>query len=102
LREVWHSPHWRLFAVIGGIPLAQPPSVLTALGSDSFTLRAAGAGTFRVRVRFTPYWALAGGHGCVRRAAGGWTDVQTRGAGGARVVIDFSLARLFDHGPRCR
>jgi hypothetical protein len=102
LREVWHSRHWRLFAVLGAVPLAQPPSVLTAIDSDSFSLRAARAGTFRVRVRFTPYWALAGGHGCVRRAAGGWTDVQTRGAGSVRVVIDFSLARVFEHGPRCR
>jgi hypothetical protein len=102
LREVWHSRHWRLFAVLGAVPLAQPPSVLAAIDSDSFTLRAPRAGTFRVRVRFTPYWALAGGHGCVRRAAGGWTNVQTRGAGSVRVVIDFSLARVFEHGPRCR
>jgi hypothetical protein len=102
LREVWHSRHWRLFAVREAVPLAQPPSVLTALDTDSFTLRAPGAGTFRVRVRFTPYWALAGGHGCVHRAAGGWTDVQTRGAGSVKVVIDFSLGRVFEHGPRCR
>jgi hypothetical protein len=102
LREVWHSRHWRMFAVLGAVPLAQPPSVLAAIDSDSFTLRAPRAGTFRVRVRFTQYWALAGGHGCVRRAAGGWTNVQTRRAGSVRVVIDFSLARVFEHGPRCR
>jgi MFS family permease len=102
LREVWRSRHWRLFAVLGAVPLAEPPSVLTAIDSDSFSLRTPSAGTFRVRVRFTPYWALAGGHGCVRSAAGGWTDVQTPRAGSVRVVIDFSLARVFEHGPRCR
>jgi hypothetical protein len=102
LREVWHSRHWRLFAVRGAVPLAQPPSVVTRLDSDSFTLRTGGAGTFEVRVRFTPYWALAGGHGCVRSAPGGWTDVQTRGGGSVRVVIEFSLERVLDHGPRCR
>jgi hypothetical protein len=53
-------------------------------------------------VRFTPYWALADGHGCVRRAPGGWTDVQTRTGASVRVVIDFSLSRVFGHGPRCR
>ena len=56
-----------------------------------------------VRVRFTPYWALAGGHGCVREAPGGWTE---RAASARRAActsaIDFSLARVFDHGPRCR
>jgi hypothetical protein len=102
LREVWRSAHWRLFAVVAPAPLAEPPSVLTRLDSDSFALRAPAPGTYLVRVRFTPYWALAGGRGCVRRAPGGWTDVQARAGGTVRVTIDFSLARVFDHGPRCR
>ncbi len=102
LREVWHSAHWRLFAVRGATPLAQPPSVLEALTSDSFTLRVPRAGAYAVRVRFTPYWVLAGGHGCVRRAPGGWTQVQARSAGSLHVVIGFSLARVFGSGPRCR
>ena len=55
-----------------------------------------------VRVRFTPYWALARGHGCVARAPGGWTAVRDAAAGDVRVAIEFSLARVFDHGPRCR
>ncbi len=102
LRERWRSAHWRLFEVRSPTPLAQPPSVLTQLHSDSFMLRASRPGTFLVRVRFTPYWALATGHGCVRRAPDGWTEVQPRAAGQTRVAIDFSLARVFGHGPRCR
>jgi hypothetical protein len=101
LREVWRSRHWRLFAVLSARALAQPPSILSQLGSDSFTMRVGRTGTFTVRVRFSPYWALASGHGCVARAPGGWTQVQVRGGGDAHVVIDFSLARVFDHGPRC-
>jgi hypothetical protein len=102
LREVWRSRHWRLFAVLGATPLAQPPSVLERLGSDSFTLNAPVAGSFLVRVRFTPYWALASGRGCVRRAPGGWTLVRARRPELVRVAIDFSLARVFEHGARCR
>jgi hypothetical protein len=101
LHEVWRSAHWRLFAVRGAAPLAQAPAVLASLGSDSFTLRLPRAGSYTVRVHFTPYWALASGSGCVSRAPGDWTSVQARSAGRARVVIDFSLARVFDHGPRC-
>jgi hypothetical protein len=101
LREVWRSPHWRLFAVIGPRPLAQPPAILTQLGRDSFTLWAPRAGAFTARVRFTSYWALAAGHGCVRRAPGDWTQIEARNAGELHVVIDFSLTRVFDHGPRC-
>jgi hypothetical protein len=115
LREVWSSAHWRLFAVSDATPLvqapavfsraaplAQAPPVLTQLGSDSFTVQAPSAGEFIVRVHFTPYWELAGGHGCVARAPGDWTAVQARGAGRVHVVIGFSLARVFNHGPRCR
>jgi MFS family permease len=102
LREIWRSSHWRVFAVTATQPLAQPPAALTRLGADSFTVRAPHAGSYVVRVRFTPYWALASEAGCVRRARGGWTTVQTRDAGAADVAIEFSLSRVFEHGPRCR
>ncbi len=101
LREVWRSRHWRLFAV-SARPLAEPPGVMTRMGGDSFTLAAPRAGRFLVRVRFTPYWALSRGHGCVREAPGGWTELEAARAGSVQVVIDFSLQRVFAHGPRCR
>lgn len=102
LREVWHSAHWRLFSVRGAAPLAQAPSELTELDSDSFTLRTPAAGTYLVRVRFTPYWSIASGRGCVQRARGGWTALRAPSAETARVTIGFSLARVFGDGPRCR
>ncbi len=102
LREVWRSRHWRLFELRAPTPLAQPPSAIERLGSDSFTLRTRRAGSFVVRVRFTPYWALLDGRGCVARTRDGWTEVQARSAGTLRVGIDFSPARVFSHGPRCR
>jgi hypothetical protein len=101
LREVWRSPHWRLFAVAGALGLAAAPARLDAVGADSFTLAAPRAGSYEVRVRYTPYWALQQGHGCVRSAPGGWTTVQAQMAGTIRVGIDFSLTRIFDHSPRC-
>jgi hypothetical protein len=101
LREIWHSRHWRLFAVLGATPLAQEPAALTSATTDSFTLSAPRPGNTTVRIRFTPYWAILDGRGCVREAPGGWTEVQARGAGSVRVGIDFSLGRVFSHGPRC-
>jgi hypothetical protein len=101
LREIWHAAHWRLFAVLGARPLAEEPAVLRSAGSDSFTISAPHSGNTTVRIRFTPYWAILGGHGCVSQAPGGWTEVQARRAGSVHVGIDFSLARIFDHGPRC-
>jgi hypothetical protein len=101
LREVWRSQHWRLFAVRDAAPMATAPAVLTRLDHSSFSLRVPTAGTYTVRVHFTPYWALARGAGCVSRAPGDWTRVRARAAGELRVIVGFSLARVFDHGPRC-
>jgi hypothetical protein len=102
LREVWRSAHWRLFAVLGASALSQPPSVMTQLGHDSFAVTTPRAGTFTVRVRFTPYWALASGRGCVLRGPNDWTLVRASDGGTLRVVVDFALARVIDHGARCR
>ncbi len=88
LIEVWHSAHWRLFAVRDATPLAQPPAVLRSVGPDSFTLLTNRPGRFTVRVRFTPYWTLQQGRGSVHRTPGGWTEIDTRRAGVVRVGID--------------
>jgi hypothetical protein len=101
LREVFASAHWRIYRVLGATPLASGPGRLTALGHDSFTLRARSVGRFVVRVHFTPYWTLTRGSGCVARAPGGWTAVSVRGAGEAVVRASFSLARAFSSGASC-
>ena len=102
LREVWRSAHWRLFAVANAQPLAQTPATLTRMSSDSFTVDVPRPGAFVVRVHFSPYWALQSGAGCVARAAGGWTQILPSKAGQIVVGADFSLGRIFNHGPRCR
>ena len=102
LHEVWHTAHWRLFAVRDAAPLAQPPARLVRVATDSFTLWAPRRGRFEVRLRFTPYWALQSGSGCVSEAPGGWTVVQANAAEHIHVGIDFAPARIFEHGPRCR
>lgn len=101
LREVWRSAHWRLFAVSGAQPLAQPPATVSSLGTSSFTVHAPRPGSYTVRVHFTRYWALSGGHGCVAKGPDDWTRIQARAAGELRVVIRFSLGRIFSNSPRC-
>ncbi len=101
LREIWRSRHWRLFAVLVATPLAQAPATLAGATTDSFTLVEPHPASTIVRIRFTPYWAITKGRGCISEAPGGWTEVRARSAGEVRVGIDFSLGRIFNHGPRC-
>jgi hypothetical protein len=98
LRAVFTSAHWRIYAVRAPTPLAAGPGALTALGHDSFTLRASAPGPLLVRVHYTPYFTLTRGAGCVRDAPGGWTSVAARAPGTLVVVARFSLSRAFAGG----
>ncbi|HVS28925.1 MAG TPA: hypothetical protein VHE14_05200, partial [Solirubrobacteraceae bacterium] len=100
LRPSWSSRHWRVWKVVASRPLASP-SPLTTLGREGFTLRSAAPGATTVRERFTPYWAITSGAGCVERAPGGWTKVTASRAGDIAVGIRFGLGRVFEHGRRC-
>ncbi len=100
LREVWRSPHWRLFAVAAPARSAAPRTP-HGVGVDSFTLAVPARRRYEVRVRFTPYWALAAGTAACARARGLDRRCDARAAGRLQVGIGFSLARVFDHGPRC-
>jgi hypothetical protein len=100
LHEVWRSEHWRVYAVAHAAPLADGATV-TRLGSDSLDVNATRLGVVRLRVRFTPYWALAEGSGCVERTPGGWTALRVRRAGPVRLVTRFAVARIVSRGPRC-
>ena len=95
LREVFKSRHWTGYAVRDPTPLLEGPGRLTALGSDSFALRATRPGRFLVRVRWTRFWTLTtAGSGRVAEAPGGWTYVFADRPGALRVAARFSLARL--------
>jgi hypothetical protein len=98
LRAVFTSAHWRIYAVRAPTPLAAGPGALTALGHNSFALRASTPGSFLVRVHYTPYFVLTRGAGCVRQAPGGWTSVAARAPGALVVAARFSLSRAFAGG----
>jgi hypothetical protein len=101
LRLAWRSAHWRLFRVQGARLLASPPARVTAMGPHSVALTTPTPTTTVVRVRFTPYWALVAGRGCVGRAEGNWTRVRLDSPGHARLSIRFSLTRIRATSDRC-
>jgi hypothetical protein len=95
------SAHWRVYAVAHPTPIASGVAMLTRLGPDWLTLRARRPGTVRLHVRFTPYWELSRGSGCVAQD-GPWTRLTVRRAGPIKLVARFSLARIGATSPRCR
>ena len=100
LREAWSNRDWRVYAVRDPTPLADPPARVTALGIDTLTLTVPRPASVLLRVRWTPYWAVADGDACVV-ADGDWTRLRVRRAGRVRLATRFSLARIGARGPRC-
>ncbi|HEU4976216.1 MAG TPA: hypothetical protein VFT50_14075 [Baekduia sp.] len=100
LREVWHDAHWRVFAVAHPAPMAGGGARVTALGADRVALRAPRAGRYVVRVRWTPYWRIARGAGCVE-PAGDWTALRLRTGGPVELQAGFALSRVRASSPRC-
>jgi hypothetical protein len=101
LREVFASRHWTIYRVLAPTPLLSGPGRLTALGNDSFALRAFSPGRFLVRVRFTRFWTLARGDGCVAQARSGWTSVTARAPGTMVIAARFSVARALGAAGAC-
>ena len=87
LRMVWRDAHWRVFAVARPAPLAEPAGTDTS-GRVAATLRPTGVvvrstrpGPVLVRVRFTRWWRVAAGRGCVGRTRNGMTRIEFAEAG---------------------
>jgi hypothetical protein len=97
---VWRTPHFRVYAVTDATPIVQGPATLTALGPNSLTLRARRPGRLLLRVRYTPYWKLGQGSGCVVKA-GDFTSLRLRSAGLAKLVIAFAPDRIGATSARC-
>jgi hypothetical protein len=100
LTLVMRSRHWRVYAVSDPTPIVQGPATLSRLGPDDLTIDAHRAGTLFVRVRFTPYWSVQGGPGCVA-PDGDFTAVTVPKPERVRLAIAFSFSRIGAHSRRC-
>ncbi len=102
LKPVFTSPDWTVYEVRDPIPIAEPPGQLVELRPGGFTLDVPKPGSYLVRVRYSGYYSLAHGVGCVEESPSGFTTVQAARRGRTDVVSSFSPARIFQRGPSCR
>jgi hypothetical protein len=91
---------WRIYAVADATPIAQGPATLTALGPDWFTLHVRRPGVVFVHVRWSPYWSIVRGSGCVA-PDGQFTRVIVRTAGSVRLDTRFAIDRIDARSSRC-
>ncbi len=101
LREAWRDERWRVYAVLGARPLARGAARVTAVAVDHIDLRASRAGVVDLRVRFTPYWRLTRGRGCVAPGRGAWTRLRLDAPGAVRLSARFTPGRIRASAPMC-
>jgi len=100
LRMVLRTRHWRVYELENPAPIAQGPATLERLGPNELQLRASHTGNAFIRVRWSPYWAVTRGDGCVA-PNDGFTELIIRRPGPMEIGIRFSLARVGAHSARC-
>jgi hypothetical protein len=102
LRPVWRSRDWRVFAVTDARPLLEGPGRLINLVPQGFSLDAARAGDFSVRLRSTPYWSVADKAGCTLPTQDGWTHLRVFRPGRVTVRVQFRFALIDASGGQCQ
>jgi hypothetical protein len=102
LKLVARTGHWQIYEVAHAAPLATGAAGATAVGPNWIDLYAVRPGAAAVQVRFTPYWAIAEGGGCVAETGDGWTRLTLRRRGPVRLAISFAPGRVGASSPRCR
>jgi hypothetical protein len=90
LTRVFHSATTSIYAVPSPRPIVTGPGrvQVLAMRTSSLAFRISRPGTYRVAIRYTPYWSA---HGvCIAPTAGGMFDVQTRRVGIVRLGFDIT------------
>ncbi|MCQ4083710.1 MFS transporter [Streptomyces sp. RB6PN25] len=92
LRPVWGDAHWRVYAVTDAVPLTSAPSTAIRAGQGELSMRVPQAGSFLVRVAWSPWLGVLHGTGCLEQA-GAWTRLRAHDAGVFTIGSRYTLPR---------
>jgi hypothetical protein len=109
LQLVYRTADWRIYELRHPKPMLTGPGRvrITAFHHDRIAARVEAPGTYRLAVRYMPYWEIKRGAVCVAEALDGMTLLEVRRPGPLLLATEdgpSSLVRspLSDRGSRCR
>ena len=84
---------WTVFRVPRAVPIATPADGISvlALTSTNITLDVKEPGTYRLRLRYTPYWSVERGSACAEPREPFGTDLRVERPGVVRLGFDVRL-----------
>jgi hypothetical protein len=96
LQPVWTSPEITVYAVPNPQPILTGPDHprLLALRESRLVVHVSGGGTYRMAVRWSPYWHAS--TGCLAPTHEGMLQLRTRTAGTVRISFDVDAISLLD------
>lgn len=100
LEKAFASKNWTVYRVLDPEPLALGVADVVKMTPEGVVLDAERPGTVLLRVRWTPYWSVAKGTGCVSDADG-FTRVRVQEPGKIRLAVSFAPWRAVISGSRC-
>jgi hypothetical protein len=106
LRRVFASRYVSIYAVPRPQPMVTGPGrpTVLALRESRLLIHVTRGGTYRVAVRWSPYWRASAG--CIVRLSDGLLRLRTRTAATVKLVFDIDASSLYDAfsntAPRCR
>jgi hypothetical protein len=105
LRRVFVSRRVSIYAVPRPQAIVTGPGhpAVLALRQSRLLVRVTRGGTYRLAIRWSPYWRAS--TGCLARGDGGMLRLRTRTAATVRIAFDVDAGSLFDAfadtAPRC-
>ncbi len=95
LRRVFVSPRVSIYAVPAPWPIVTGPGrpAVLDLRESWLVVRLPSAGTYRVAVRWSPYWHASSG--CLTRSPHGMVQLRTPAAATVRIAFDVDAGSLF-------
>jgi hypothetical protein len=96
LKVALRARHVTIFEVPNPQPIVTGPgrARMVSLTENGAVLDVVRAGTYRVAIRYTPYWGVA--PGCARAARDGMTRVAVPRAGRVTLVVSWTAERALD------
>jgi hypothetical protein len=96
LRRVWESPEIAIYTVPRPRAIMTGPGwpAVLAVRESLLLVRVTQGGTYRVAIRWSPYWHAS--TGCLSRARSGMLRLRTRSAATVRIAFDVDAGSLLD------